>query len=93
VATKPRITGIARVGDRLKATTGTWYGDTPTGYRFRWLACNVHGADCVAVPGATRRTFELGPSDAGERFRALVTAHTDSGSASARSTATAIVTQ
>jgi hypothetical protein len=91
-ATLPRITGTVRVGHRLEATTGTWYGDPATGYRFRWLACNRQGSNCQAVPGARKRTLELGTSELGERLRVLVTAHTASGTASARSIATAAVT-
>jgi hypothetical protein len=91
--TKPRIEGIARVGHRLTATTGSWYGDLPTGYTFRWLACNVHGAHCTAVPGATKQTLKLSGKRLGLRFRVAVTVHTDSGSATARSAVTAAVTR
>jgi len=92
-ATAPRISGEPRLGHRLKATTGTWYGDTPTSYTFRWLACNAHGAACKVVPGATERTLKLGLSLLGLRFRVLVAAHTISGVGTARSRATAAVVQ
>ena len=88
---KPRITGVARVGRRLKAETGTWYGDPVTGYTFRWLACNRRGLDCTPVPGATNETLKLGPEQLGERFRVVVTAHTGSAAAGSRSAATAVV--
>jgi hypothetical protein len=91
-ATLPRVTGTPRVGHRLKATRGTWYGDPPTSYRFRWLACNAHGAACKPVPGAVRRTLVLGPTLVGRRLRILVTARTDSATGSARSAPTAVVT-
>jgi hypothetical protein len=77
--TKPRITGVARLGNRLKATTGVWY-EKPSGYTFRWLGCN-----------RTKRTLALGRSELGLRLRILVTAHTSSGTGSALSTATAMV--
>ena len=89
--TKPRITGIARVGHRLKATTGVWYGNRPSGYKFQWLGCNKHGNDCRPLPGATSRTLQLGQRELGLRLRILVTARTRSGTGSASSTATAIV--
>jgi hypothetical protein len=92
-ATLPRITGTVRVDHRLEATTGTWYGDSPTSYKFQWLACNRHGSNCQAVPAARKRTLELGTSELGERLRVLVTAHTASGAASARSAATTVVTE
>jgi hypothetical protein len=90
--TKPRIEGAARVGHHLSATTGLWYGDTPTGYTYQWLACNVHGAGCTAVPGATKPTLKLSAKRLGERLRVVVTVHTDTGTASARSAVTAAVT-
>jgi hypothetical protein len=92
-ATRPRVTGVARLGHRLKATTGTWYGDPPASYAFSWLGCNAHGLACRPVPGATRRTLLLGPSRLGQRFRAVVTARSPGGTASARSAATALVTR
>lgn len=91
--TKPRITGIARLGHRLKTTKGVWYGDPPTGYTFQWLGCNRHGNDCRPLLGATARTLELGPRELGLRLRVLVTARTGSGTGSASSTATAIVSK
>jgi hypothetical protein len=90
-ATKPRIVGVPRLGHRLRATTGVWYGGTPTSYAFQWLGCNRRGLGCTPVPGATRDTLELGPSALGERFRVRVTVHTRSGAASVRSAATARV--
>jgi hypothetical protein len=89
--TAPRIAGTPRLGRRLRATNGTWYGDPPTSYTFAWLACNKHGADCKPVPGATKRSLHLGPKRLGERFRILVTVRTASGTGSARSAATATV--
>jgi hypothetical protein len=91
--TKPRITGTPKIGRRLKATTGTWSGGTPTSYSFQWLRCNSHGAGCAALKGAAKRTLPLGPSQLGRRYRVVVTASTASGSASARSAATATVTR
>ncbi|HEY7420570.1 MAG TPA: hypothetical protein VH541_01065 [Gaiellaceae bacterium] len=87
----PRVTGVARVGRRLKATTGVWHGDPATSYKFRWLACNRHGAACRVVPGAKRRTLQLRAGQLGQRFRVLVTAHADSGAVTARSAPTPLV--
>jgi hypothetical protein len=89
--TLPRITGTVRVGHRLEATRGVWNGDSPTRYKFQWLACNRHGSNCRPIPGATRRTLHLGPSERGERLRILVTAHAGSGTSSARSALTTVV--
>jgi len=89
----PRISGLARVGRRLHATTGVWYGDTPTSYTFQWLGCNARGLGCKAVPGATAQTMKVGPSLLGDRYRVLVTARTDSATGRATSAATRVVTR
>jgi len=89
----PHITGVARLGHRLHATTGVWYGDTPTSYTFQWLGCNAHGLACKPVPGATQETLQLGRKRLGERYRVVVTAHTDSGPGRASSAATRTVTR
>jgi hypothetical protein len=91
--TKPRIEGLALVGHRLSATTGTWYGDPVASYSFQWLQCNVHGKQCKPVPGATKQTFKLSTKRLGWRFRVAVTAHTGSGAATARSAVTSVVTR
>jgi hypothetical protein len=90
-ATRPQVSGAARVGHTLRATTGSWYGDPPAGYRFRWLSCRASGRGCRKVPGAKRRTLRLGPGQLGRRLRALVTEHTASGSAQALSAPTKVV--
>jgi hypothetical protein len=89
--TKPHISGVARIGHRLHATTGVWSGDAATSYTFQWLGCNAHGLRCKPVPGATRHTLKLGQDQRGERLRVVVTAHTGVGKGSARSAATAVV--
>jgi hypothetical protein len=89
----PRVTGAPRVGHRLHATAGVWYGETPTSYSFQWLGCNARGRACKPVPGATHETLQLGPSLVGERYRVLVTAHTASGTGRATSAPTRIVTR
>jgi hypothetical protein len=91
--TKPTIMGTPKLGRRLKATTGTWSGGTPTGYAFQWQRCNSHGAACASLKSASKQTLSLGPSRLGRRYRVVVTVHTDSGTASARSAATATVTR
>ena len=90
-AARPRVVGAARVGHTIKATPGTWYGDPPTGYAFRWLVCNASGRGCRPLRGATRRTLWLGRGRMGKRFRVLVTERTRSGSARALSAPTAVV--
>lgn len=89
--TRPRIEGVARLGHRLRATNGTWYGEEPATFTFQWLQCNRHGSACKPVRGAARKTLRLGPNRLGKRFRILVTARTASGTGNALSKATAVV--
>jgi hypothetical protein len=88
---KPRLTGAPRLGHRLQATTGAWYGDPVASYTFRWLACNRHGRDCKPVRGATDATLKLGRLQLGKRLRVVVTAHTGTASGSFRTAATQAV--
>jgi hypothetical protein len=91
VAKLPRITGSARVGIRLRASTGGWYGDRPTRFAYRWQRCNRHGRGCARIPGATHRTYVVPFSAAGERLRVVVIASTHAGSGRARSAPTPVL--
>jgi len=92
-AKPPEITGVARVGGVLEATTGIWYGEPPTGYGFSWLRCNRRGSDCIPIPGATRSRLKLAHGWVGKRFRVLVVVHTRSGSGRARSAPSSVVSR
>jgi hypothetical protein len=90
-ATKaPHISGRARVGKKLTSTTGSWT-NSPTGYRYQWLRCNVHGGDCSTIGHATHSTYRLTKRDARHRLRMRVTAVNAAGSQAATSRATARV--
>ncbi|QTV79164.1 hypothetical protein [Microbacterium sp. NIBRBAC000506063] len=54
----PTISGTARVGQTLKAKTGTW--TTGTKYKYQWYA------DGKAISGATKSSLKL-PTSAGGR--------------------------
>jgi hypothetical protein len=90
-AARPRVLGTARVGQTVRATTGTWYGDRALGFEFRWLACSSSGRNCTQVKGATRRALRLGQAQIGKRFRVRVSERTRTGSARALSAPTAVV--
>lgn len=64
----PAITGTARVGDRLTASTGTW-APAPVSYTYQW------NADGKAVSGATASTYTVPASLLGKKLTATVTAH------------------
>ena len=86
----PRISGSARVGQRLSAGKGAWSGPPQT-YRFQWLRCNAHGGSCIAIGRATHSAYRLTKHDARHRLRVQVTALNAAGSRTATSRATAPV--
>jgi hypothetical protein len=91
----PTITGTARVGSTLTATTGQWTNN-PTSFAFQWVRCptsggNPLGTDCPAIGGATSQAYRLTTADQGRRMRVRVTATNASGSGTSASNPTAIV--
>ena len=87
---RPTISGEARVGQQLTATTGEWTAN-PTSFAFQWQRCDATGTACLDVAGATGRTYGVRTADLGSRLRVEVTARNASGSATATSVQTAIV--
>ncbi len=72
---RPTISGTPQQGDTLTASQGTWSGDTPMTYSYKWS------------DGATGQTDTLGASDVGHTVSVTVTAQNDGGSSSATSAA------
>ena len=86
----PTITGTARVGQTLSATTGNWTG-SPTSFGFQWQRCDAAGNACVGIVGATAGAYVVAASDSGATLRVSVTATNAAGSATATSLPTAAV--
>lgn len=86
-AKAPRISGRAKVGRKLTASTGSWIG-VPKTYSFQWLRCNRSGGSCVSIKRATRSAYRLTKRDARHRLRVRVTAANVAGSKAATSRAT-----
>lgn len=77
----PRITGTAKVGAKLTATTGTWLGRSPITYSYTWYACTSKAAagamvakGCAAIKGAASQTFKLAKAQSGKFIGLLVRA-------------------
>ena len=85
----PAISGTPQQGSTLTSTTGTWL-NTPTSYTYQWQRCT--GASCVAISLATGATYNLALADVGSTIRVDVTATNITGSATASSLQTAVVT-
>lgn len=62
----PALSGRARVGKRLKATTGAWTGATR--FRFQWLR------NGKAIKKATKGSYKLKRGDRGKRIACRITA-------------------
>src|SRR5262245_24275364 len=90
--TPPEINGDAVVGETLTATTGTWKGNTPISYTFKWQNCNAAVTSCTAN-GATGNTYTVKANDQGERLRVKVIAKNNAGQTAGLSSPTAAVKQ
>jgi PASTA domain len=87
----PMVTGNARPGGVLVASSGTWGGTTPFTYSYQWQSCDGRGENCTDLAGQSGQVMQLSDSEAGLRIRVVVNATNAAGSASAASDATAVV--
>jgi hypothetical protein len=87
----PTISGTAREGQTLTASRGSWTGTEPITYTYRWLRCSSTVSDCVAISGATSKSYTLTSRDVGKRLIVTVRATNSSGSTTAQSSATRTV--
>jgi hypothetical protein len=74
---RPRISGSARSGRKLRCATGTWSGAPPISFRFVWLR-GTHTVGGLETHRVTR-------TDAGNRLTCDVTATNSLGSMTAGS--------
>lgn len=88
----PAVTGTAQVGSTLTTSNGTWTSDTAITYAYAWDRCDTSGNGCTAISGATASTYTLVAADQGSTIKSAVTATNSSGSTSAQSAPTAVVT-
>jgi hypothetical protein len=87
----PTISGTAREDQTLTASPGSWGGTQPITYGYQWRRCDSTGGGCGDIAGATSPTYLVVSADVGRTLRIVVTASNSQGSASATSSATAIV--
>jgi hypothetical protein len=87
----PTISGTPAPDKRLQANRGTWVGEKPITYAYRWLRCNADGDNCSELEGATDSDYVVRNGDVGRTLRVRVSARNDAGSASAISAQTAVV--
>jgi P2-related tail formation protein len=85
-------TGSPTEGVALSVSNGTWAGYPAPAYAYQWQRCNSLGASCVNISGATSSSYTPVTADVGETIQAIVTATNSSGSASASTALSNIVT-
>ena len=86
----PQISGTAKVGEELSASTGTWTGGVRS-YSYQWQRCDANGSSCQAVDGANARVYGVRSVDVGNTMRVVVTATNLAGSTNATSGPTGLV--
>ncbi len=87
--TLPTITGSARQGQTLTASTGSW-SNSPSSYAYQWQDCSS-SSSCSNVSGATSSSYVLQSSDVGKTIDVVVTATNAGGSTVATSAQTSTV--
>ncbi len=77
---KPKISGEAKDGQTLSASTGSWKGTPTIAYSYQWQRCPSLG-ECKNIEGATSLTYALGHGDVGSKLQIIVTAKNAGGEA------------
>jgi hypothetical protein len=89
--TPPSVSGTPQVGQTLTANNGTWVGQQPLTYTYRWRRCDTAGASCADISGAAAKTYVLTAADQGTTLRVRVTARNAWGAGSATSSTSGVV--
>jgi hypothetical protein len=87
----PQIAGIARVGERLRASQGIWRGLMPIQFKYQWQACDAAGNACQDLPGEIFDALDVTRGHVGRRLRIVVTGVNSDGATSAASAPTDVV--
>ena len=88
----PSISGEAKEGQLLTASSGKWAGTEPITFEYEWLRCNTGGAECTQAAGASvLPTYLAAAADVGHTLRVKVIAKNLAGSGEAESVASETV--
>jgi PASTA domain len=86
----PSVSGRARPGEILVATSGEWSGTGPMSLAYQWQSCNV-AEECVDLAGEAAPVIRVTSAHLSRSLRVIVTATNPGGSASAASDTTVLV--
>jgi hypothetical protein len=86
----PVVSGTPMRTYTLSATGGAWTNH-PMTLAYQWQRCDAAGHNCQPIPGATQPTYQLTNADEGGTVAVSVTAANASGSNTAVSQATGVV--
>src|SRR5215831_7994277 len=87
----PTISGSAVENATLQASPGSWTGQPPITFGYRWLRCNASGGGCQNTANATSASYVVRHDDVGHTIRVRVTAQNSAGSRDATSGKTGVV--
>jgi len=89
----PVLSGPSQVNQTLTTTNGSWTSSsTISKYSYAWERCDTSGNNCAAIAGATAASYKLTTADQGHMIRSVVTATNSSGSSSAQSQPSGVIT-
>jgi hypothetical protein len=80
----PALEGVPAVGKTLSCARGTWSGDAPLTFAYRWLR------DGSAIAGASATAYTVAPADAGHAIACEVSASNTYATVAARSATASI---
>jgi hypothetical protein len=87
----PVATGSTLVDGTLTVQPGSWTGRQPIGFSYSWVRCDGAGGNCVAITGATGRTYRLTSADVNHKIRCSVTARNAIGATTVLSSESGLV--
>ena len=88
----PSISGTPQLGQTLVAAAGGWNGTAPIAVAYQWRRCDLQGAQCADIAGATGASYVAADADVAGTLRVVVSASNAGGAADATSAQTAPVT-
>ena len=88
----PSVSGLLQEGGLLSVASGTWTGTQPITYTYQWQLCNSAGQSCSNITGATGETLSLSPADIGSTLQVIVKATNATGSTTATTPITGLIT-